>query len=177
METYDIIYADPPWPQRKGGLRKARPNQGRELDYKTMSVEDCFTVMDKYFDMASERHNVFMWAIDKYLLAAETQMQKRGYKLHARLIWDKENGVSPAYTVRFSHEYLLWFYKPSKMLKPRSETRGKYATVMREASTVHSRKPEIAYKMLEDMFPNAHKIELFARRTRSGWDAMGNELK
>lgn len=63
------------------------------------------------------------------------------------------------------------------MLKPCEKCRGKYTTVFREKSTKHSKKPEIAYRMLEDMFPNAKKIELFARNYRNGWDSFGDELK
>lgn len=176
-KRYDIIYADPPWPQKKGGQRKKRPNQGKELDYETMSVEDCFSTMDRFFDLASDRHNVFMWTIDKFLIDAEQSMKTRGYKLHARFVWDKENGVAPAFTVRFTHEYLLWFYKPGKMLKMQESCRGKYTTVLREKSVRHSQKPVCAYEMIEEMFPGATKIELFARQKREGWDSFGNEIK
>lgn len=174
---YEIIYSDPPWPQQKGNTRKCRPHQTRELDYSTLSVAECFTIQDRFFDQAADKHNIFLWAIDKFLVETEEQMAKRGYKLHARMIWDKENGVAPAFTVRFSHEYLLWFYKPGKMLMPRKEARGKYTTVLREAATYHSHKPVCAYEMIEDMFPAANKIELFARNTRSGWTSWGNELE
>lgn len=174
--AYEIIYSDPPWPQKKGNTRKCRPNQSRSLDYPTVSVEACFDLQDPFFSNTAERHNVFLWAIDKFLHEAEEEMQKRGYKLHARFIWDKENGVAPAFTVRFSHEYLLWFYKPGKMLMPRKEVRGKYTTVLHEDATVHSRKPVCAYEMIEDMFPEAEKIELFARSTRPGWTSWGNEI-
>lgn len=174
---YGIIYSDPPWPQQKGNLRRCRPNQGRELDYRTMSVQDCLEVQDHFLALAAERHNVFLWAIDKFLPEVEEQMKKRGYRLHARLVWDKGNGVAPAFTVRFAHEYLLWFYRPGKMLRPRRETRGKYTTVLREPASCHSRKPEAAYEMLEDMFPDAAKLELFARKKRPGWDAWGDEIE
>lgn len=173
---YEIIYSDPPWPQKKGNIRKSRPNQGRDLDYATMSVEQCFLVQDEFFNRAAEKHNVFMWAIDKYLHEIQVEMERRGYKLHARLIWDKTNGVAPAFTVRFAHEYLLWFYKPGKILMPRQEARGTYTTVLREPATKHSKKPTCAYEMLEDMFPDAQKIELFARNTRPGWDSWGKEV-
>lgn len=86
---YDIIYSDPPWPQKKGNLRKSRPNQGKELDYSTMSVKDCFVTQDQFLDAAAEKHNVFMWTIDKFLHDTEAEMAKRGYKLHARFVWDK----------------------------------------------------------------------------------------
>ena len=101
---YDLIYSDPPWPQQKGNVRKSRPNQGRRLDYPTMSVEDCFKMQDPFFEQANEQHNIFIWTIDKFLLETSAQMEMRGYKLHARFIWDKGNGVAPAFTVRFSHE-------------------------------------------------------------------------
>ena len=117
-----------------------------------------------------------MWTIDKYLPQTEQMMKELGYNLHARLIWDKENGIAPAFTVRFSHEYLLWFYKKGKILMPLKDMRGKYTTVLREPSTVHSRKPECAYKMIEDMFGNVKRLELFARQEREGWDSWGDEL-
>lgn len=174
---YAVVYSDPPWQQEKGNLRKCRPNQGKELDYSTMSLDEIKTLHKDFLqNNTAEIHNVFMWAIDKFLPETEKFMADLGYTLHARMVWDKENGVAPAFTVRFSHEYLLWFYKKGKMLKPTKETRGKYTTVLRERSTVHSKKPVCAYQMLEDMFPYAQKIELFARNKRTGWDCWGNEV-
>jgi len=125
---------------------------------------------------AALKHNVFMWAIDKYLHETEEMMRSIGYVLHARLIWDKGNGAAPAFTVRFSHEYLLWFFRRGNMLMPIREQQGKYTTIIRKHATVHSRKPIAAYEMLETMFPKVKKVELFARNVRSGWDSWGNEL-
>ena len=172
---YDIVYADPPWPKKKGGLRKSRPNQTRDLDYKTITLEEIKELLSSV--KTSEKHNFFVWTVDEFLHDTEKMMLDMGYKLHARLIWDKENGVAPAFTVRYSHEYLLWFYKPGKMLKPCQDMRGKYTTVMREKSTRHSKKPEVAYEMLESVFPDSKKLEMFARNQRDGWDCFGNEVE
>ena len=174
--VYDIVYSDPPWQQTKGGKRKARPLQGKSLDYPTMDMESIKEIHRTVFEHASEKHNVFMWTIDKYLHETEQMMNELGYNLHARFIWDKENGIAPAFTVRYSHEYLLWFYKKGRILMPINEMRGKYTTVLREPATKHSKKPECAYKMIEDMFPDATKIELFARNERDGWNCWGNEV-
>ena len=176
MNTYDLLYTDPPWPQSKGNARKARPKQGKALDYKTMRLEDIATYHKEHLDCMSENHSVFMWTIDKFLHETEQMMADFGYRLHARIIWDKKNGIAPAFTIRFSHEYLLWFYKPGRMLKPCAEMRGKFCTVISESATVHSRKPVAAYEMLEEMFPAARKLELFARQRREGWSAVGDEL-
>ena len=175
-KVYDIIYTDPPWNQTKGNKRKSRPNQGKQLDYPTLSMEDIKKNQELIVHNCSDKHNVFMWTIDKYLFETEQMMKELGYSLHARFIWDKENGVAPAFTVRFSHEYLLWFYKKGNILMPVKEKRGKYTTVLREQSTKHSKKPECAYKMIEEMFPDALKLEMYARNVREGWDSWGNEI-
>lgn len=177
MNLYDIIYSDPPWQQQKGGLRKARPNQERALDYNTLSIEDIKDIHKTFSDKANEKHNFFVWTIDKYLHETEQMMKELGYTLHARMIWDKENGVAPAFTVRFSHEYLMWFYKKGSMLMPCTDMRGKQTTVFREKATKHSKKPLCAYEMLEEMFPNSKKVELFARIERDGWEVFGNEVE
>ena len=175
-KVYDIIYTDPPWKQTKGNLRKCRPNQEKHLDYDTCELSEIQAIHSTAFERCAEKHNVFMWTIDKYLHKAEAMMKELGYELHARFVWDKENGVAPAFTVRFAHEYLLWFYRKGHILMPIEECRGKYTTVLRETSTKHSKKPQCGYRMLEDMFPSARKIELFARNQRNGWDCWGNEL-
>lgn len=173
-KKYSIVYADPAWQKKKGGVRKARPNQNRELDYKTISLDEIQEILSSV--KTEEKHNFFVWTVDEFLHSTEDMMKELGYILHARMIWDKENGVAPAFTVRYSHEYLLWFYKKGNMLKPIPEYRGKFTTVLREKSTKHSKKPECAYIMLEKMFGNVNKIELFARHNRDNWDSFGDEL-
>jgi len=174
-KKYDLVYSDPPWQQTKGNKRKCRPNQGKILDYETLSMNEIAGIHKQVFRLCNSKHNVFMWAIDKYLHETELMMTELGYTLHARFVWDKENGVAPAFTVRFSHEYLLWFYKKGNILMPCEEQKGKYTTVLREPATKHSKKPLCVYKMLEKMFPNTEKIELFARQQINGWDCWGNE--
>jgi N6-adenosine-specific RNA methylase IME4 len=174
--TYDIIYTDPPWKQTKGNKRKCRPNQDKKLDYETLSMDEIKDIHKQVVSLCNTKHNIFMWTIDKYLHESEQMMKELGYELHARMIWDKENGIAPAFTVRFAHEYLLWFYKKGNILMPCEEQRGKYTTILREMSTKHSKKPECAYQMLENMFPQAKKLELFARNERKDWDYWGNEV-
>ena len=175
---YDIIYTDPPWRQKRGGYHAARPNSsGMALPYKTMDLEDIKALHGHVFtNLTNDKHNVFMWTIEKYLRTTEDMMHDLGYKLHVRFVWDKGGGPVPAYTVRFAHEYLLWFYKPNKIILPVREVAGKFSSVMRENHTYHSKKPECAYDMIERMFPSGRCLELFARNERSGWDSYGDEL-
>lgn len=176
MSKYQIFVIDPPWPKKKGGRRSVRPNQGRELDYDTMSVDDIFSLLDEsIFPLADINHTVFLWTVEEFLIPSEQEMIDRGYKRHVRLIWDKTNGIAPAFSVRYSHEYLLWFYKP-KFMTVDKQCRGKFTSVFREAAREHSRKPNAAYDMISEMFPAAIKIDVFSREKRHGWDQWGNQV-
>lgn len=177
MTTYKHLMIDPPWPKNKGGRRKVRPNQNSHLDYSTMSVENIFSLVDKDIMPLVDQtgHNIFLWVVEEFLPEAEIEMKKRGYKLHVRLIWDKMNGIAPAFTIRYCHEYLLWFYTPSKMPKVDKDQRGKFTSVITEKSRQHSRKPNKAYDMIEALYPNSNKIDVFSREKRLGWDQYGDQ--
>jgi len=41
----------------------------------------------------------------------------------------------------------------------------------------HSKKPLCAYELIEKLYPNTEKIELFARERRDNWDAWGDEVE
>jgi len=172
---YNLAVIDPPWPKRKGGLREVRPNQGRTLSYPTMELPAIWALLDKeIFSLMNRPHNIFLWVIDTTLIPAEEAMLSRGYRRHCRFIWDKQNGVAPAFTVRYSHEYLIWYYKP-KLPIIDWRMQGKLMTVFSEKARQHSRKPDISYEMLEALYPTATKIDVFSREPRPGWAQWGNE--
>lgn len=173
----DVFMIDPPWPKRKGGVRSARPNQGRALDYETMPVMQIFDLLDKeIFPMAAPMHAVFLWNVDQFLWTTEWLMSIRGYRRHARIVWDKGNGVAPAFTVRYSHEYLIWYYKP-KLLPIAPEMRGKFTTVLRSPRREHSRKPDAAYDMVAALYPACTRWDIFSREERDGWGQWGDQLR
>ena len=114
------------------------------------------------------------YSCDRFLLECENEMEKRGYKRHCRMIWNKLNGVAPAFTVRYSHEYLIWFYR--KRLPPiAGEQRGKFMTVFAERSRQHSRKPDFCYRMIDALYPSCGKMDVFSRERRHGWRQFGNQ--
>jgi N6-adenosine-specific RNA methylase IME4 len=174
-KKYQLIYADPPWKQSRGGAKSVRPNSsGINIPYQVLSLEEIHQILSKTKSICDENHILFMWTIDKYLHDSELIATNLGYKLHARMIWNKVTGIPAAFTVRFGHEYLLYCYY-GKLLPVALEQRGKWHTVMTEQVKEHSRKPDIAYRMIESLYPNLAKIELFARINRDGWDCWGNE--
>lgn len=177
MQKYSILVIDPPWPQKKGGLRKARPLQSKRLDYNTLSIKDIFILLDqKIFPMTDTPCCIFIWAIDKFLFECEYEMECRKYKRHARLIWNKITGIAPAFTIRYAHEYLIWFYKPTLLPVNRS-VRGKFSTIIEERSREHSRKPDTAYNILHQMYPAYYKIDVFSREKRKHFDQWGDQIE
>ena len=173
--SYGVFMVDPPWPKKKGGKRAVRPAQGRELDYATMNVDDIFNLLDfEVLAEAQEQHVVYLWTVDEFLHVAENEMTRRGYRMHARLVWDKQNGVAPAFSLRYCHEYLLWFYKP-KFLPVAEASRGKLGSVLTEKSRQHSRKPNKAYEIVEAWYPSERKMDVFSREKRAGWAQFGDQ--
>jgi N6-adenosine-specific RNA methylase IME4 len=56
---------------------------------------------------------------------------------------------------------------PSDEAKPKSVITGE--------NKEHSRKPDEVYEIIERMYPDSVKLEMFARRNREGWTSFGNE--
>lgn len=177
MKKYQIIYADPPWNIRKGGKKNVRPNSsGCVLDYPTMNLQDIEQVLFNATLLTEYGNNLFLWTIDKYLIEAQRLAEHIGYKLHVRMVWNKVTGIPSSFDIRFGHEYLLWFYR-GKLLPVAKKERGKIHSVFTEQVKRHSQKPEIAYKIIERLYPQTKKLELFARKKRDGWDVWGNEVE
>lgn len=173
---YNLIYADPAWKQSKGGKKNVRVNSsGKELDYPVCSLEEIKQHIEQAVSLTEGNSVLFLWTIDKYLFEAQRIAEELGYKLHARMIWDKVTGIPSAFTVRYGHEYLLYMYR-GKLTPVATEERGKIHTVFREKVQRHSQKPQIAYEIIERLYPNTKKIELYARNHRQGWDCWGNEV-
>jgi len=177
MKKYQIIYADPPWQQSKGGKKSVRPNSsGEELEYQVIPLDEIRKHFYSVYDYTEKDSILFLWTIDKYLWEAEQLAKELGYKLHARMVWNKVTGIPAAFTIRFGHEYLLYFYR-GKFLPVAKEERGKIHSVFTEQVKRHSQKPEIAYQIIERLYPNTNKLEMYARNKRNGWDVWGNEVE
>lgn len=175
-KKYNVIYADPPWKQSKGGKKSVRKNSsGKPLDYPVCTLGEIQSHLAVATSLTTENSVLFLWTIDKYLFEAQEIAERLGYKLHARMIWDKVTGIPAAFTVRYGHEYLLYMYK-GKLTPVAKEERGKIHTVFREQVTKHSKKPEIAYQIIQRLYPNLSKLEMYARNEHEGFDCWGNEI-
>lgn len=174
-KKYAVILADPPWKQSKGGKKSVRPNtSGKELDYRTCELSEIAQHLRQATSLTTDNAVLFLWTIDKYLIEAQKMAEMLGWKLHARMIWNKVTGIPAAFTIRYGHEYLLYMYR-GKLLPVATEERGKIHSVFTEKAQKHSQKPDVAYQIIERLYPFMNRLELYARQARKGWDIWGDE--
>ena len=173
---YDLVVADPPWQQTRGGKKAVRKNSsGKPLDYPVCSLSEIWEHLKAANNLTEENAMLFLWTIDKYLFDAEMIAKSFGYKLHARMIWNKVTGIPAAFTIRFGHEYLLYMYR-GKLIPVNTAERGKIHSVFTEQVKRHSQKPDIAFEIINRLYPSLRKLELYARNERPGYDCWGNEV-
>lgn len=164
-DTYSVIYADPPWRYEHSKTE----NRDIENQYPTMSLDEiCNLPVDQ---IAAPDCVLFLWATSPKLAESMDVLKAWGFEYRTCAVWDKE-AIGMGYYFRQQHELLLVAIKGSPGTP---EPRNRPSSVMRSRRSTHSQKPEQVYEMLSAMYPNARRIELFARQRRNGWESWGNQ--
>jgi len=160
---FQLFYADPPW--------KYETEYGVTLPenyYPTMEIEEICAMPIK--EMTDTNAALFMWTTSGFLEKSFEVVHAWGFEYKASFIWDKVlHNIGFYNSVR--HEILLVCIKGSYPI----QNLKLYDSVYSEEKTEHSKKPDFFYDMIEDLYPNSKKIELFARNKRDGWTSFGNQ--
>lgn len=164
---YPIILADPPW---RYDFSKDDADE-IENHYPTMSLDEicALPVADSAFDDCV----LFMWATSPKLEDAFKVINAWGFQYRTCAIWDKE-WIGPGYYFRQRHELLLVATRGAVPVPPPN---ARPDSVFTEKRTAHSKKPDVSYQLIESMYPNLPKLELFSRTPREGWTAWGNQAQ
>ena len=168
---YQIIYADPPWKYDFCRKIKTRPNNMHivETHYPTMTAEEIKNI--SLGNIIDKNCVLFLWATSPKLKEAIEIIEPWGFNYVTSMIWDKDwRGMG--YWTRSQHEILL-IARRGKVKPPRLSI----SSIIKSKKGRHSKKPTIFYEIIEEMFPDSNKIELFAREKREGWDVWGNEVE
>lgn len=164
---YPVVLADPPW---RYDFSKDDADE-IENHYPTMGLADICAL--PVADACTDDCVLFMWATSPKLEEAFAVIRAWGFTYRTCAIWDKER-IGPGYYFRQRHELLLIATKGSLPVPPPS---ARPDSVFCEKRTAHSRKPEISYRLIESMYPDLPRLELFSRSARDGWAAWGNQAK
>ncbi len=170
-KKYRVIYCDPPWRYNDSGVITENDNYGRaERHYPTMSLTQLKDLPIKI--MTDDNAILFMWSTNPMLTSALELVDSWGFKYKTLFVWDKvKHNYGHYNSVR--NELLLICTRGSCT----PDNVKLFDSVQQiERSKVHSQKPEEFREIIDTLYTWGNKIELFARKRTSGWDAWGNQL-
>jgi N6-adenosine-specific RNA methylase IME4/ParB-like chromosome segregation protein Spo0J len=165
---YPIILADPPWYFE---VYNSVSDTGRtaESHYPCMQTEDICKL--PVANLATDDAALFLWTTSPHLEEAIDVIKAWGFRYVTSICWVKDK-FGLGFYVRNQHELLLIATR-GDMPAPAPPRRP--ASVIQAPGRKHSQKPDEAYELIERMYPELPKIELFARNARDGWAAWGNQ--
>lgn len=162
---YSVIYADPPW-QYDFSVSDSREIENQ---YPTMPVNEICALPIP--GIAAGDCVMFMWATSPKLVEAMQVLTAWGFTYKTCMVWVKDK-IGMGYYARQQHELLLIATQGNL---PTPDPGNRPASVIKAPRGEHSAKPAVVYELLERMYPNLNKIELFSRNARAGWKAWGNQ--
>jgi N6-adenosine-specific RNA methylase IME4 len=166
-QRYPVVYCDPPWRYENPPI--GATNRAIENHYPTMGLDSICAL--PVAQLATDDAVLFLWATAPKLAECLKVLEAWGFVYRTNLVWVKDR-IGLGYHVRNQHELLL-IAKRGDIPPP--EPFNRPASVLTAPRREHSRKPDEAYALIERMYPELPKIELFARHSRGGWSSWGNE--
>lgn len=174
-KTFATILADPPWRfQNRTG--KMAPEHRRLSRYETMTLDEIASL--PVADLAAARAHLYLWVPNALLAEGLRVLTAWGFTYKTNLVWHKvrkdggPDGRGVGFYFRNVTELILFGIrgKDVRTLPPGRRQVNLIKTRKRE----HSRKPDELYDIVEACSPGPY-LELFARGTRSGWKAWGDQ--
>ena len=168
---FRCISIDAPWPEQGSG----RVKRGADRHYPLLKTPEIIRVIYQsgVWRPAASAH-IYVWATDNYLKDAIALMEALGFRYIRVMVWIKASDgnlqMGIGQYMRGSHELCLLGVRGRARL-PEKAPRSVVA-----ARTEHSRKPDEAYAVMEQI-SRGPRLEMFARRPRKGWTVWGNGVK
>jgi len=178
-----IIYADPPWQytikhHEKGTTMTGLANQ----HYSTMSLNELKQLNVK--EIAAKDCILFLWTTGCQMKNSVEIMNEWGFSYKTMFMtWIKTTkeevkGNRLGFYTRQACEFVLMGSKGNVLKYKNPNYNTPICNVFEEDSQEHSRKPTYVRELIDKMFFNVPKIELFAREQSPGvdWDFWGDEV-
>ncbi len=179
----NIILADPPWEytikhHEKGATLSGLSNQ----HYETMSLQDLKQLKVK--EIAAKDCILFLWTTGCQMKNSIELMNAWGFTYKTMFMtWVKTTrgevkGNRLGFYTKQSCEFVLMGSRGAVLKYKNPSFTTPVCNVFVEDSREHSRKPTYVRELIDQMFLNVPRIELFAREQSNGegWDYWGNEV-
>jgi len=180
MFGYDFAMIDVPWPWRaygEGGYAKSP-----EAQYSTMTWPEIEALPVGHL----LRSGGVVWAWCTWPLIGRQAACIAGWGLTVKTggVWAKRH---PSGRLRWGTGYMLRSVCEPFLLATIGDSHGFRGrgqpnlietvcdVVLDGIAREHSRKPDEAYRIVEELTPHAFRADVFARQRRAGWDAFGDE--
>ena len=175
-QKFGLLSIDPPWKFKAGHSARSTENhyptmtipEIKALDIKSLAAPDCALFMWTTPPFLALSIDVLRAWQFRYVSVAFTWVKLRKSHRDA-LFLDGDMFVGLGHTTRKSSELCLL----AKRGKPKRLDRNVHEIIF-AARREHSRKPDEAARRMEKLYPGP-KLEIFARTSRPGWTAWGNE--
>lgn len=191
FDMYRCISLDPPWPECGGGKSK----RGADRHYPVMSVSDIISTVEQSepVSLLAPSCHCWCWVTDNYLEGGLRLMKALGFRYVRTLVWVKtctdEDGrmafdgacttfnmhkalsIGLGQYLRGAHELALFGVRGEAMVPAPAD---RMPSVVFAPKGRHSAKPDAAIEVFERVSPGP-RVEMFARSSRPGWHAWGNE--
>jgi N6-adenosine-specific RNA methylase IME4 len=157
---YEVLLVDPPWSYENSSVRGSPENH-----YAVLTNEELMQLALP----AAENAVLFVWVPYPKTREAFDILDCWGFEYKSEIIWVKDK-IGTGYYTRGKHEKLFICVKGDGLGVPAEQDRPESAVYAER--TEHSKKPLIFYEIIERMYPNHTRIELFARgeeAIREGW--------
>lgn len=162
---FPILYADPPWRyEHAESETRAVENQ-----YPTMALDDICAL--DVTGICTPDAVLFLWATSPKLAEAMRVLSAWAFEYRTCLVWVKDK-IGMGYYARQQHELLL---VATRGAPPTPPPAARPSSVVEAPRGQHSAKPQEFYALIERMYPDLPRVELFARASRAGWAAWGNQ--
>src|SRR5262249_15361112 len=148
-------------------------SDNRRIDnhYPMMPIEEICAL--PVAGLATEAAVLFLWTTSPHLDQTFSVIEAWGFEYKTSICW-VEDKIGTGYFVRNQHELLpIAVGRAIPHPPPAARTSSVISAPRRE----HSRMLDEAYELIERMYPELPKIELFARQARPGWSCWGNEVR
>jgi N6-adenosine-specific RNA methylase IME4 len=166
-----VLSIDPPWGielySEAGNLKSA------SAQYEVMTLEQIKALPIGH--LASDNCLVALWTCAWMRPSLREEcFDSWGVTYKTEIAWRKttKNGkvrMGPGYRARTMHETIYIGVIGNPVHKP-------FPSLFDGLAREHSRKPEEWYRLVDDRFLNAVKIDVFSRASRPGWLSWGNEM-
>ena len=173
--TYSVILADPPWMFKVWSKTTGKNGRTAEKHYRTMTTADICELSIP----ATDNCALFLWAVWPALPDALEVIKAWGFE-YKTVAWTWVKLQKAGMGFHFG----LGYYTRANTEPCLLAVRGKMPVAVHDVQALicspvreHSRKPDDQYGKIERLYPDATKLEMFARRQRSGWDVFGNEVE